>query len=74
MKLYLGYNRNRLEGGQHDFKWKQNKSTKSVTIKFRDKLKIRHMMEREPFLFHIMLKQGFTSFTLASNNPPAETV
>ena len=47
---------------------------KSVTMKFRDKFKIRHMMERKPLLFHIMLKQGFTWFTLDSGNPPAETV
>ena len=40
---------------------------KFVTIKFRDKFKIRCMMKREPLLSHIMLKQGFTWFTLASN-------
>ena len=40
---------------------------KFATIKFRDKFKIRHMMKREPLLFHIMLKQGFTWFTLASS-------
>ena len=40
---------------------------KFVMIKFRDKCKIRHMMKREPLLFHIMLKQGITWFTLASN-------
>ena len=38
-----------------------------VTIKFRDKLKIRCMIKREHLLFHIMLKQGLTWFTLASN-------
>ena len=38
-----------------------------VTIKFRDKIKIRHMMKKEPLLFHVMLKQGITCFTLASN-------
>ena len=32
---------------------------KSVTIKFRDKFKIRHMMKKELLLFHIMLRQGF---------------
>ena len=42
---------------------------KSVTIKFRDKFKIRCIAKREPLLFHIMLKQGLTWFTLASNNP-----
>ena len=32
---------------------------KSVTIKFRDKFKIKHMMKRKPLPFHIMLRQGF---------------
>ena len=41
---------------------------KSVTIKFRDKFKIRHMRERELLLFDIMLKQGFTWFTSSSRN------
>ena len=36
-------------------------------IKFRDKFKIRCMIKRESLIFHIMLKQGFTWFTLASN-------
>ena len=43
---------------------------KSVTIKFRDIFKSRNLVKREPLLFHIMLKHGFTWFTLASNNPP----
>ena len=47
---------------------------KSVTIKFRDKFKIRHMVKREPLLFHIMLRQGFNWFTLASNDPSTGTV
>ena len=42
---------------------------KSVTIKFRDKFKIIHIVKRESLLFHIMLKQGLTWFILASNNP-----
>ena len=41
---------------------------KSVTIKFRDKFKIRCLVKREHLLFHIMLKQGFTWFTLVSNH------
>ena len=41
----------------------------SVTIKFKDKFKIRHIVKREPLLFYIMLKPGLTWFTLASNNP-----
>ena len=40
---------------------------KFVMIKLRDKLKIINMMKRELLLCHIMLKQGFTWFTLASN-------
>ena len=47
---------------------------KSVTIKFRGKFKLRHMMKREPSLCHIMLRQGFNWFTLASNGPSTETV
>ena len=46
---------------------------KSVTVKFRDKFKIRCIVKTLPLLFHIMLKQGLTWFTLASNNPQ-ETV
>ena len=48
---------------------KINLST-SVTIRFKDKFKIRCIVKRKPLLFHIMLKQGMTWFTLASNNPP----
>ena len=47
---------------------------KFVMIKFRDKFKIRHMMKGELLLFHIMLRQGFSWFTLASNDPSTETV
>ena len=32
----------------------------SVTINFRDKFKIRSMIEGEPLLFYIMLRQGFS--------------
>ena len=46
---------------------------KSVTITFRDKFKIKPIVKREPLLFQIMLKQGLTWFTWASNNPQ-ETV
>ena len=31
------------------------------------KFKIRHMMRKEPVLFHVVLKQGITWFTLASD-------
>ena len=38
-----------------------------VTIKLKDKIKIRHTMKKEPLLFHLMLKQGITGLTLASS-------
>ena len=38
-----------------------------VPIKFRDKYKMRWIIKREPLLFHIILKQGFTWLTLSSN-------
>ena len=77
-KLYLGYHRNRLEGDQHEFSENKIALPKSVTIKFRDKFKIRHMMKREPLLFHIILRQGFNWFTFvilsldSSGVPPCE--
>ena len=40
---------------------------RSVTIELRDKFRIRCMMRKEPLLFQVMLKQGITWFTLASN-------
>ena len=39
-----------------------------VTIKLKDKIKFRCMMEKEPLFFHVILKQGITWFTLASSN------
>ena len=67
VKLNLGYFRNILEGGQHDSYSSKVNLPKNVMIKFRDKFKIRPMMKTEPLLFHIVLNQGFTWFTLASN-------
>ena len=55
--------------------WKEVKVTfngkvinlpKSINIKLQDKFKVRHMMESQPILFHLMLKQGFNWFMLAS--------
>ena len=40
--------------------------TRVVTIKLQDKIKVRHLMKREPLLFLLMLKQGITLFTLAA--------
>ena len=63
--------------------WKEVKVTfngkvinlpKSITIKLRDKFKVRYMMESQPILFHLMLKQGFNWFTLVSRNVKMENV
>ena len=45
---------------------------KSVTIKYQDKFKVRHMMESQPLPFHLMLKQGFNWFLLASKDSQTE--
>ena len=42
--------------------------TKIVVIKLQDKIKVRRLMNRKPLLFHLMLKQGITWFTLATEN------
>ena len=39
---------------------------KVVVIKLQDKIKVRRLMNRKPPLFHLMLKQGITWFTLAT--------
>ena len=38
-----------------------------VAIKLQDKIKIRHLMRRDPLHICLMLKQGITWFTLATN-------
>ena len=37
-----------------------------VIIKLQDKIKVRRLMYRKALLFHLMLKQGITWFTLAT--------
>ena len=37
-----------------------------VVIRLQDKIKVRILMNREPLLFHLMLKQGMTWFILAT--------
>ena len=39
---------------------------KIVIIKLQDKIKVRKLMNREHLLFHLMLKQGITWFTMAT--------
>ena len=63
--------------------WKEVKVTfngkvinlpKSITIKLQDKFKFRHIMESQPILFHLMLKQGFNWLTLASKDAEIENI
>ena len=44
---------------------------KFITIKLRDKFKVRHMMESQPILFPL---KGFNWFTLASKDVEIENV
>ena len=39
---------------------------KIIVIKLQDKIKVRRVMNRKPLLFHLLLKQGITWFTLAT--------
>ena len=39
---------------------------KVIIIKLQGKIKVRKLMNREPLLFHLMIKQGITWFTLAT--------
>ena len=66
-----------------DIDWKEVKVTfngkainllKSVTIILWDKFKVRHMMESQPLLFHLMLKQRFNWFTLVLKDFLTENV
>ena len=40
-----------------------------VVVKLHDKSKIRQLMNRESLLFHMMIKQGITWFTLTTETP-----
>ena len=59
-----------------EINWKEVKVTlngnkinfpNSVILKFRYKFKIRQYIDGDPLLLHIMLKQGGTCFSLASD-------
>ena len=63
--------------------WKEIKVTfngkvvnlpESITIMLWDKFKVRHMMESQLILFHLMLKQGFNLFTLTSKGKEIENI
>ena len=47
---------------------------KSITVKWWDKFKIRHMMGNQPIFFHLMLKQRFNWFTLTLKEQETESV
>ena len=40
-----------------------------VAIRIQDKIKVRRLMNREPVLFHVMIRQGITWFTLETELP-----
>ena len=72
IKLHKNYLWDMLEV---DWNWKEVTVTfngnridllKVVVIKLQDKIKVRRLMNGEPLLFHLMLKQGNTWFTLAT--------
>ena len=47
---------------------------KSIMIILWDKFKVRHMMESQLILFHLMLKQGFHWFTLTLKDEKIENI
>ena len=47
---------------------------KSITVRLWDKFKVRQMMENQPILFQLMLKQGFKWFMLTQENQEIEEV
>ena len=62
----MGYFRNKLEGSHSGFNNNKIDLPMVVVIKLQDKIKVRRLMNRKPLLFHLMLKQGITWFTLAT--------
>ena len=40
-----------------------------VAIRIGDKIEVRRSMNREPLLFHMMIRQGITWFTLETESP-----
>ena len=47
---------------------------KSIPVEIWDKFKVRHMMDRQPILFHLRLKQAFNWFTLTPKEQETENV
>ena len=40
-----------------------------VVVRLCDRIKVRRLINREPLLFHMMIKQGITWFTLETEIP-----
>ena len=40
-----------------------------VAIRIQDKIKVRRLMNREPLLFHVVIRQGITWFSLETELP-----
>ena len=40
-----------------------------VVVRLCDKIKVRRLMNRKPLLFHVIIKQGITWFTLETETP-----
>ena len=55
-----------MERNHSDFQWHMIDLPRVVIIKLQDKINVRRLINREPLLFHPMLKQGITWFTLAT--------
>ena len=47
---------------------------KSIPVKTWDKFKVRHMMDSQPILFHLMLKQGFNWFMLTQKEQETDNI
>ena len=47
---------------------------KSITVRLWDTFKIKRMMGNQQLLFHLMLKQGFTWFTLTQEDQEVDEV
>ena len=43
--------------------------SKIVTIQILDKIKVRRLMNREPLIFHVIIRQGITWFNLETEIP-----
>ena len=56
------------------FNGKEINLPKSIMVKLWDKFKVRHMMESQPILFHLMLKQGFNWFMLIPKEQETENI